>query len=504
MHYFTQRSTIFKCVGLLTLCASLLFATAPTVRANGPSSDFIQTPEVEVFVMAGTSPAAVSRPVTAAGLTGAPNATATITIEYNAQDCLGTLDTWPVAAQAALARAAEIWETLVNSNVEIVIAACWRTDLDADVLGSASTRFFQAIVNNSPTAGNFYPDALANAIGGFDILPDRPDMRANFNSTKNWHFDPDTAPAADEFDLTTVALREIAHGLGFLGTGYVQDSLGYWGFEAIRTPLIFDRFTEDGTGTPITDRNNGTDVLRQALEGELGGLFFNGPHTVAANGGIPAALNAPSPWDPNASQDFLAASFDGTANDLMTHTLNTGEAFRQPGPVTLGILADIGWPQDVRNHMTDALGNFSYDPTPVPNGQLGTLIINLGFTYNNPLPLSAVKFLVTTASNARLADAYPENEKTFFDTGGVNTLQNVPNSLLPGGTETFTQTETLTVPFNVLINEAPWAINFEMYASSDPLNRSRGGESLLRFSLDSSMFDIRYIRSRLYLPLVGQ
>lgn len=467
-------------------------------------------PEIESFIIAGEERNAGSHQLAPAEMAQASAVLATsteISIVYNTSDCRGTTTAWPSNAATALEQAAEVWEGLINSTVEIVVVACWRTDLNNTVIGSASTRTYDGGFFNAPVGNTFYPNALANAIIGDDPFPSIPEVRANFNANLNWYFDPNGVPAANQYDLTTVAIRNLAHGLGFSGTAYVANNMGYWGFPAFSRPMIFDHFTEDGAGQSITNYSYGSEALGNALQGGAGGLFFNGPNTLAANGGNPAPLNAPSIWDNNASHDFLDDSFDGTADDLMTHTLSPGQFFRTLGPVTVGILADIGWPQPSRVNMTESLGSFSYDPIPEPDAQLGTLSITFNFQYVGTSPLSAVKVLVTTSNQAKLKDSYPTVQKTFIGDGGVGTLMHVPNDNLPDANNTpaaFNGGETLAIPFNILINSAPWGLNFELYASNDSLTRAASLEPLLRFSLDSSMIDVDYVQPQIYLPFFGQ
>ena len=54
-------------------------------------------------------------------------------------------------------------------------------------------------------------------------------------------------------------------------------------------------------------------------------------------------LYAPSPWSDGSSYSHLAESYNGTPNALMTFSLANGESIHSPGPVTLGIMKDVGW-----------------------------------------------------------------------------------------------------------------------------------------------------------------
>ena len=54
-------------------------------------------------------------------------------------------------------------------------------------------------------------------------------------------------------------------------------------------------------------------------------------------------LYAPGTWNSGSSYSHLDQSFNGTPNALMTYSLGFGESEHSPGPVTEGLLQDIGW-----------------------------------------------------------------------------------------------------------------------------------------------------------------
>jgi hypothetical protein len=62
-------------------------------------------------------------------------------------------------------------------------------------------------------------------------------------------------------------------------------------------------------------------------------------------------MYAPSTWAPGSSYSHLDYStFNNTANQLMVYAFSAGEAAHDPGPVTKGLLKDLGWRQ--REHGT--------------------------------------------------------------------------------------------------------------------------------------------------------
>ena len=55
---------------------------------------------------------------------------------------------------------------------------------------------------------------MANKLSGIDLAPNDDDIVANFNSSFNWYLGTD-GNAGMQFDLMTVVLHELGHGLGF-------------------------------------------------------------------------------------------------------------------------------------------------------------------------------------------------------------------------------------------------------------------------------------------------
>src|SRR3972149_6150390 len=106
---------------------------------------------------------------------------------------------------------------------------------------------------------------------------------------------------------------------------------GCWG----TYPGIYDRFTENGIGTPLLSFPNNSKALGDQLIS--GSVYFDGANADAANGGAPAKLYAPGTWSQGSSYSHLDTIFDGTANALMTYSIAPGESVHSPGPVTLGI-----------------------------------------------------------------------------------------------------------------------------------------------------------------------
>ena len=273
-----------------------------------------------------------------------PNAAASATIVINYIDAPSTWDLAP-QAKTAFQFAVDIWETQIDSPVNIVVDAYW-IPLSTGVLGSSGP--YSVIRNQAgfPQTATWYPIALANAITGTDLNGSSPEIVAQFNSSYlNWYFGTGAITPSTDYNFASVVLHELGHGLGFVGSMNKALTVGEWGYSAsLPLPVnsfIYDHSTENGAGQGLLSFPNFSTVLGDQLTSEA--LYFNGPKAVAANGGNRVALYAPSVWRSGSSYSHLAESFNGTPNALMTYSLSRGETNYSPGPVMLGILQDMGW-----------------------------------------------------------------------------------------------------------------------------------------------------------------
>lgn len=263
-------------------------------------------------------------------------ARATFEVEY---------ENFPAEAQAAFQLAVDIWSERVESSVPIRILAQWEPAEEASILGTASPRII-ANFGGAPQADTWYASALAEALAGRNLSGSTPDIRATFNSEfPSWYFGLDADPPDNEFDLTTVVLHELGHGLGFIGSMDVAGEVGSWGIETTegqRFPVVYERFAERGDGTPLLSLENFSAPLADALTS--GSVFFDGP-TARAQGTDLPEIFAPLVWQPGSSFSHLDEQLypSGSINALMTPSFARGEAIHDPGPITCGMLRDVGW-----------------------------------------------------------------------------------------------------------------------------------------------------------------
>jgi hypothetical protein len=185
---------------------------------------------------------------------------------------------------------------------------------------------------------------LANSLAGSDMSLSSFDMHITCNRNFSWYFGTDGNTPAGRYDFVSVALHEIGHGLNFAGSMSYAAGSGGWGY-GTAYPNVYDTFMEDGVGNALTNTaayTNPSPALGAALTSNS--VWFDGAGAVTANGGQRVRIYAPTTWAGGSSYSHLDyAAFAGTANRLMVYAFSSGSSVHDPGPVTKGLLKDLGW-----------------------------------------------------------------------------------------------------------------------------------------------------------------
>ncbi len=260
----------------------------------------------------------------------------------------------PPEAVAAITYAADLIASYISSPVPIMVDVEW-SDFEGNFLAFAG--FYTAQINfpNAPLPDTFYPIALANKFAEVDLEPTINDLFCTFNGSFNWYYGTDGNAPSGTYDLVTVALHEILHGLGFAASVNVQNDSGTYGFGG--NPLIYDVFCEDGEMVPLLELTSGSsEVADWATSNDL---FWNGSEGFDEQNGVRPRLYAPADYQQGSSISHLneATYPAGQADALMTPFINQAEAIHGLGPITLGMLCDMGWCADEEI----CLGDFDND-----------------------------------------------------------------------------------------------------------------------------------------------
>jgi hypothetical protein len=251
-----------------------------------------------------------------------------------------------VQARAAMEHARAILESMLPADTKMTIIASWETISTQGVLANAVITGYAGgwgIDALDPLA--YYPVGLAEKIYGASLNPDlQGDMELRINRTMNWYTGTDGNTPVSQYDLITVALHEICHGLGYFDSMGTDDREGYYGSGTAQLPMIYDTFIENVSGNRLTDTNkflNPSSSLRTEMIG--GSLWFNGPVLRKYFNGARTKVYTPSTWDPGSSISHLDESTTLRVNSLMTPFVALGEAIHDPGKLTFSILGDLGW-----------------------------------------------------------------------------------------------------------------------------------------------------------------
>ena len=248
-----------------------------------------------------------------------------------------TYNSFPIWARAEVQAALDTWAANFKSAVDITVTATWGRSANSDVLGSARPGSYFAGFIGAPDSTLWYPSALANALAGKDLDRDNAEIIIQVNSTANWNERGDDKPRTTEYDLQSVILHEVAHGLGFLSAD-VYDK--FFGYGSIDQPTPFDAYIQTPDGRRLADMPTPSLELGKTLAAPL---YWIGENAKRVNGGEKIKMYTPAIYEPGSSVSHLdEATYSKSGPDaVMTPNLDAGEVFHQPGPLLLAMMEDM-------------------------------------------------------------------------------------------------------------------------------------------------------------------
>lgn len=302
-------------------------------------------------------------------------------------------------AQAAFQFAIDIWKSQLNSPVPIHVDAQW-TKLASGVLGSAGATTVARNFSGALQADVWYPIALAEKIAGQDLNGEgNAEISANFSNAINWYYGTDGKTPTGRYDLVSVVLHELCHGLGFVaGTDYDDSTnFGEYGFSAVQggaaLPYTFATFIENEAGQRLTDARLFTNPSAGlGTEFTSGGLYFDSPLAARVNttpGDKRPKLYAPATFNGGSSISHLDETTypAGTINSLMTYAIGAKESIHDPGPLVRAMFDEMGWFVTAIRHTplrdTETAQDFVVTATVESDGTVTPGSVKLNYSVNN-------------------------------------------------------------------------------------------------------------------------
>ncbi|MER0438142.1 T9SS type A sorting domain-containing protein [Emticicia sp. W12TSBA100-4] len=254
---------------------------------------------------------------------------------------------FPEQAKVPFEQAIVIWERYLISTQTIRIKATWSKTMSNSVLAeTGATRIYRSSTStpNLPYANVWYPTPLAEALSGKELNSGDFDMTVTLNGNINWYLGTDAKAQSGRYDMITVMLHEIAHGLGFSSSMSIinSDTQGQYGQSG--SAYIFDIFMLDSQKVKLTNTGvygNPSTGLKTSLTSNA--LYFGLKNPAFANT-LPR-LYAPSPFKSGSSfSHFDESTYTvGTPNSLMSPSVRAAEVNHNPGELLLNCLNEMGW-----------------------------------------------------------------------------------------------------------------------------------------------------------------
>ena len=279
----------------------------------------------------------------------------------------------PGIYQPAIDGAVEVWAQNFSSKVPVKIKVLWERQSSSGILASAAPGKFHNNFKNIPDNDLWYASALADAIAGEDIEPTIPEITIRINSTNGpmLYLGTDGNCPSNKYDLKSMILHEMAHGLGFLSNADYDDLYGYG---SIQRPTPYDAYAQLPDGRRLMDLDSPSLELGQALTQPL---VWSGANAIRANNGIKPLLYSPSTYEGGSSISHLDEdTFANSPRDaVMSPNLKFGEVFHQPGPLLIAMFEDLfakpaagipfgipSTPRNVKALVADKSAIITFDP----------------------------------------------------------------------------------------------------------------------------------------------
>ena len=277
----------------------------------------------------------------------------------------------PEFAKASIQKAIDTWSENFASKVPVNVNVTWTKAPNSSVLASASAKNIFSNFNGAPDKTLYYPSALANALAGIDLDTAEPELEVNVSAGDFWYYGLDGKCPTNKYDLVSVILHEMAHGLGFMSGTYYDSATKVGRF---LQPTAFDAYAQLPDGRRLVDLPSPSIEMGSAITSTL---YWSGANGVKANNSVKPLLFTPAIYEQGSSVSHLdEKTFSNTAeNAVMTPNLSAGEVFHLPGALLLAMFEDLrmkppvgkatglpGSVQNVRALVGDKSAIIKFDP----------------------------------------------------------------------------------------------------------------------------------------------
>jgi len=248
--------------------------------------------------------------------------------------------------------AASIWANVLSSNVPILVEVQFGPlggNESSAVLGLGGASSVVRDFAGAPVAGTWYPSALADKLAGADLEPGTGDVVLTFNSdvdgavvlgSSRFDYGFVASPNAGDIDFVSIALHELAHGLGFQTYVDLDTGAKLFGYDDAYMVHL-----EHHGATP-SDFSSMIDAERQAAFVAGGALHWTGSSAIAAGGALTGGVGADghlemyAPDPPKVRKSLTHFSGAVVPDDLM------GPFYVAPSTrleLSRAVLDDVGW-----------------------------------------------------------------------------------------------------------------------------------------------------------------
>jgi len=313
-----RRKSLLITLGLL---ASVI--SAPIPSANAYTVKSVPAPWIYTYA-SGVSQSIQSTP-------SAPKANA-----EKKSNFIVDFNTVPLSAQPAIQAAIDVWAENFSSKVNINVNVTWGRSTNSGVLAAASSKS-NFTFPEAPDRTLYYASAMANALAGRDLDPKNPELEITITSNAPWYYGLDGKCPKNLYDLQSVIIHEMGHGLGFISGSYYDE---FTGAARIDQPTPFDAYVQLPDGRRLADMPSPSLETGKSLTNSL---VWSGANGIKANNNVKPKLYTPALYEAGSSVSHLdEATFKDSLQDaVMTPNLDSGEVFHSPGPLLLAMLEDM-------------------------------------------------------------------------------------------------------------------------------------------------------------------